>query len=95
MSFLSGLGLGRRQHRPREFTSVMDHDSPFGLGYVPTEADFRYMARLHKERIMERLSYMPFDYPLNPYTMCLANYFLRASSPPLPSDRMIAGFNAD
>ena len=44
MSFLPGLGLGQRQHGLREFTSVMDHDSPFGLGYVPTEADFRYMA---------------------------------------------------
>ena len=95
MSFLPGLGLGRRQHGPREFTSVMDRDSPFGLGYVPTEVDFRYMARLHKERIMERLSLMPFDYPLRPYTMCLADYFMRASSPPFPLDGMIAGFSAD
>ena len=95
MSFLPGLGLGRRQHGLREFTSVMDHDSPFGLGYVPTEADFRYMERLRKERIMARLSFMPFDYPLRPYTMCLADYFVRASSPPLPLDGMIVGFTAD
>ena len=45
MSFLPGLGLGQRQHGPREFTSVIDHDSPFGIGYVPMEADFKYMAR--------------------------------------------------
>ena len=74
---------------------MMDHDSPFGLGYVPTEADFRYMERLRKERIMARLSLMPFDYPLRPYTMCLADYFVRASSPPLPLDGMIVGFSAD
>ena len=95
MSFLPGLGLGRRQHRLREFTLVMDHDSPFRLGYVPTEADFRYMARLRKERIMARLSLMLFDYPLRPYTMCLADYFMRASSPPLPLDGMIVGFSFD
>ena len=71
MSFLPGLGLRRRQHGPREFTSVMDHDSPFGLGYIPTEVDFRHMALLRKERIMARLYLMPFDYPLRPYTICL------------------------
>ena len=42
MSFLPSLGLGQRQHGPREFTVVMDHDSPFGLGYVPMEANFKY-----------------------------------------------------
>ena len=66
MSFLPGLGLGRRQHGPREFTSVMDHDSLFGLSYVPTKVDFIYMARLRKERIMARLYLMPFDYPICP-----------------------------
>ena len=95
MPFLPGMGLGRCQHGPIEFTSVMDHDSPFGLGYVPTEANFRYMVRLCKERIMARLSLMPFDYPLRSYTMCLADYFVRASSPPLPSDGMIVGFSDD
>ena len=43
MSFLHGLGLERRQHGLIEFTLVMDHDSLFGLGYVPMVADFRYM----------------------------------------------------
>ena len=37
ISFLPSLGLGRRQHGPREFTSVMDHDSPFRHGYIPTK----------------------------------------------------------
>ena len=62
---------------------MMDLDTPFGLGYVPTKVDFRYMVRLHEERIMACLSHMPFNYPLRPYTMCLVDYFVRASSPPL------------
>ena len=44
---------------------------------------------------MACLSYMPFDYPLCPYTMCLADYFVRASSPPAPSDGMIVRFSVD
>ena len=36
MSFLPGLGLGRRQHGSREFIIVVDHDTPFSLGFVPT-----------------------------------------------------------
>ena len=39
MSFLPGLGLGLRQHGSREFTLVMGHDSPFGLGYIPIKVD--------------------------------------------------------
>ena len=74
---------------------MMDHDSPFRLGYVPTEANFRYMVRLCKERIMACLSHMPFDYTLRLYMICLANYFVRASSPPLPLDGMIVEFSAD
>ncbi|KAL6325898.1 hypothetical protein AAG906_038389 [Vitis piasezkii] len=37
MSFLLSLGLGRRQHSSREFIAVVDHDTPFGLGFIPTE----------------------------------------------------------
>ena len=44
---------------------------------------------------MARLSLMPFDYPLRPHTMCLADYFVRVSSPPFPLDGMIVGFRAD
>ncbi|RVX00888.1 Transposon Ty3-I Gag-Pol polyprotein [Vitis vinifera] len=50
MSYLPGMGLGRRQHGPSEFITIPDHDVPFGLGFIPTEADYRYMARLRKER---------------------------------------------
>ena len=44
MSYLPGMGLGRHQHGPSEFMTIPDHDVPFGLGFVPTEADYRYMA---------------------------------------------------
>ena len=46
MSYMSGLGLGFRQHGCSEFITVLDHDPPFGLGFVPVEADFRCMAQL-------------------------------------------------
>ena len=56
ISYLSGLGLGRRQHGPSEFITIPDHDVPFGLGFIPTEADYRYMAQLRKERVGGRLT---------------------------------------
>ena len=49
MSYLPGMGFGRCQHEPSEFIAIPDHDVPFGLGFIPTEADYRYMARLRKE----------------------------------------------
>ena len=79
MSFLLGFGLGQRQHGSSEFVITIDHDTPFGLGFVPTEADYRYMVLLHKERLRTRLLHMPFDYPIHPYRMSLADYFVRAS----------------
>ena len=39
MSYMSGLGLGRRQQGPREFAFTIDHDIPYGLGYTPFEDD--------------------------------------------------------
>ena len=51
MSYLSGMGLGRRQHKPSEFMTIPDHDVPFGLRFIPTEVDYRYMARLRKKRV--------------------------------------------
>ena len=51
MSYLPDMGLGRRQHRPSEFVAFPDHDVPFGLGFIPTEVDYHYMARLRKERV--------------------------------------------
>ena len=61
--------------------TIPDHDVPFGLGFVPTEADYRHMAQLRKERVRARLTHTPFDYPVRPYTMRLADYFVRASEP--------------
>ena len=44
MFLLLGLGLGRHQHGSREFIATVDHDTPFSLGFVPIETDYRYMA---------------------------------------------------
>ena len=46
MSYMPCLGLGRRQRGRSEFITVLDHDPPFGLGFVPVEAGFRCMAQL-------------------------------------------------
>ena len=78
MSFLLGLGLGRCQNGFREFVATVDHDAPFGLGFVSIGVDYRYMALLHKEKLIVRLLHMPFDYPIRPYRMSLADYFVRA-----------------
>ena len=56
MSFMPSLGLGRRQHGPMDFVVTIDHDTPFGLRFVLIEADYRYMARLHKKRVRARLA---------------------------------------
>ncbi|RVW86563.1 hypothetical protein CK203_045630 [Vitis vinifera] len=39
---------------PSEFIAIPDHDVSFGLGFIPTEADYLYMARLRKERPLTR-----------------------------------------
>ena len=44
MSFLPSMGLGRRQYGSSEFIAIPDHDVLFGLGFIPTEVDYRYMA---------------------------------------------------
>ncbi|RVW66312.1 hypothetical protein CK203_066367 [Vitis vinifera] len=35
------MGLGRCQHGPMKFVATVDHDTPFGLGFVSTEVDYR------------------------------------------------------
>ena len=40
-----------------------------------------------------RLTHTPFDYPVHPYNMSLANYFVRALEPQLHSGGIIDGFN--
>ena len=79
MSYMPGLGLGRCQQGPFEFTFTIDHDIPYGLGYTPTEDDARQMAQLRRDRVRARLSGVPFDYPLRPYTFQLADYFIKGS----------------
>nr|CAN67531.1 hypothetical protein VITISV_043078 [Vitis vinifera] len=76
MFYLPDMGLGRRQHGPSEFMSILDHDVPFGLGFIPNEADYKYMVRLRKEWVRARLTHTLFDYPVRPYTMSLADYFV-------------------
>ena len=79
MSYLPSLGLGHHQHGPREFTFTVDHDTPYELGYTPTEEDAHYMVRLRKDRVRARLSGVPFGYPLCSYTFQLTDYFVRGS----------------
>ncbi|RVW71176.1 Transposon Ty3-G Gag-Pol polyprotein [Vitis vinifera] len=93
MSYLPGMGLGRRQHGPSEFITIPDHGVPFGLGFIPIEADYLYMARLRKERVRALLTHMSFYYPMRPYTRSLADYFVRASEPHASSDGIIRGLS--
>ena len=93
MSYLPGMGLGRRQHGPSGFIAFPNRDVPFGLGFIPTEADYRHMARLRRERVRARLTHTPFYYPVRPYTMSLADYFVRALEPHAPSDGIIGGLS--
>ena len=86
---MPGFGLGRCQHGLREFITVLDHDPPFGLRFVPVEVDFRCMAQLRQERVRSRLHHIPFDYPLRPYSLRLADHFVRASKPSLHLDGSI------
>ncbi|RVW68878.1 Retrovirus-related Pol polyprotein from transposon 17.6 [Vitis vinifera] len=43
-------GVGATSARANQFMAILDHDVPFRLGFIPTKADYRYMARLHKEK---------------------------------------------
>ena len=79
MSYMPSLGLGRRQQGPREFAFTIDHDIPYELGYTPSEDDAGHMAMLRRDRVRARLSGVPFDYPLHPYTFHLADYFTKGS----------------
>ncbi|KAL6350452.1 hypothetical protein AAG906_019099 [Vitis piasezkii] len=44
MSYLPAWGWGNID-RPSEFMAITDHDVPFELGFIPTEADYKYMTR--------------------------------------------------
>ena len=73
MHFLLGLSLRHRQNGLGEFIATVDHDTPFDLGFVLIEADYRYMVLLSKESLRARLLYMPFNYLIQPYRMNLAD----------------------
>ena len=93
MSYILDMGLGQRQHGPSEFMAFSDHDVPFGLGFIPIEADYRYMAQLRKEMVKARPTHTPFYYHVRPYTMSLNDYFVRASESHALSDGIIGGLN--
>ena len=57
--------------------TTIDHDTPFGVGFTPLEDDVRYMAQLRKDKVRVRLSGIPFNYPIHPYTFSLLEYFVR------------------
>ena len=95
MSFLLGLGLGRRRHASREFIAAVDHDAPFGLGFFPTKADYRYMELLCNERLRACLLHMPFDYLVCSYRMSLAYYFVRALEIQMHSEMITSGHSVD
>nr|CAN73588.1 hypothetical protein VITISV_026203 [Vitis vinifera] len=71
--------------------SFDQHDNTVVLDMM--RIDYRYMARLRKERVRVRLTHTPFDYPIRPYTMSLVDYFRRASGPQMPLDGIIGGLN--
>ena len=43
MSNIPGMGLGWCQHGPSEFITFPDHNVSFGLGFIPTKVNYRYM----------------------------------------------------
>ena len=75
---MPSLGLGCRQHNHCEFITFLDHNPPFGLGFVPVEANFRCIAYLRKDRVRSRLHHIPFHYLVRPYSLRLTDYFMRA-----------------
>ncbi|RVW58501.1 hypothetical protein CK203_110019 [Vitis vinifera] len=58
--------------------SFDQHSSTVVLNMM-READYRYMAHLHRKRVRALLTCTPFDYPVRPYRMSLADYFVRGS----------------
>ena len=89
MSYMPSMGLGWRQHGHSESIIVLDHDPPFGLGFVPVEVDFRRMALLCQEKVISRLHHILFDYHIRPYSLRLSDYFVRALEPLLHPNGLI------
>ncbi|RVW77925.1 Retrovirus-related Pol polyprotein from transposon 17.6 [Vitis vinifera] len=53
----------------------------------------RSMSYLPGRGVKAHLTHTPFYYPVRPYTMSLADYFVRASEPHAPSDGIIGGLS--
>ncbi|RVX11331.1 hypothetical protein CK203_019617 [Vitis vinifera] len=75
---LGFIGSGLFHFPSSEVMSFDQHSSTVVLDMM-REANYRYMARLHRERVRARLTYTPFDYPVRPYRMSLVDYFVRGS----------------
>ncbi|KAL6327512.1 hypothetical protein AAG906_021595 [Vitis piasezkii] len=43
ISFLPGMGLGLRKQGPSEFIAASDHDTTFGLGFIPIEIEIHHL----------------------------------------------------
>ncbi|KAL6335941.1 hypothetical protein AAG906_003566 [Vitis piasezkii] len=64
----------------RDFVAMsFDQHSSTVVIDMMREANYRYMVRLHRERVRARLTCTPFDYPVHPYRMSLVDYFIRGS----------------
>ena len=86
---MPSMGLGCRQHGRSKFITVLDHDPPFGLGFVPVEVDFQCMAQLCQEKVISRLHHILFYYHFRFYSLRLSDYFVRASEPLLHPNGLI------
>ena len=73
----------------------MSHDTPFGLGYTPIEADYQYIAYLHRQRLRARLLHIPFDYPLQSCMMAMTYYFVSAFEMTLTLEGIIGKSDGD
>ena len=77
------------------FIAAVGHDTLFGLSFVPTEVDYKYMVLLRKERLKARLLHMPFNYSVRPCRMSLTKYFVRAPEAQMHSERISNGLSVD
>ena len=58
-------------------------------------ADVGHSGSTHYHRLKAHLLYMPFDYPIRPYRMSLADYFVRAPETQIHLKRIASGLSID
>ncbi|RVW90698.1 hypothetical protein CK203_046461 [Vitis vinifera] len=61
ISYLPGMGLGRRQHGPSEFIAIPDHDIPFGLKIHPHRGRLSLYGAIARLLVRELESHAPSD----------------------------------